>query len=94
MKSVLIAAAALLTMTVPAAAQSARWSVAFNVGADVPLSGNVHDGGTGRVLNLPTTVQPRDYRDIYGTPFSWSADFGYAATPTSEIRARVYRTRA
>lgn len=80
-------------MTVPAAAQSPRWSVAFNVGADVPLSGNVHDGGTGRVLNLPTTVQARDYKDIYGTPFTWSADFGYAATPTSEIRARVFRTR-
>lgn len=91
---VLLAVAAALAIAVPAAAQSPRWSVAFNVGADVPLSGNVHDGGTGRVLNLPTTVQARDYKDIYGTPFTWSADFGFLATPSSEIRARVFRTRA
>ncbi len=93
MKTFLFAAAAMLAITVPAAAQSPRWSVAFNVGADIPLSGNVHDGGTGRVLNLPTTVESRDYNDIYGTPFTWSADFGYLATPSSEVRARVFRTR-
>jgi hypothetical protein len=83
-----------MAMAAPAAAQSPRWSVAFNVGGDVPLSGNVHAGGTGRVLNLPTTVQARDYGDIYGTPFTWSADVGFLAAPNGEIRARVFRTSA
>ena len=93
MKKTLLAAAAMMAVAVPAAAQSPRWSVAFNVGADVPLSGNVHDAGTGLVLNLPTTVEARDYKEIYGTPFTWSADVGFLATPSAEIRARVFRTR-
>ncbi len=94
MKHALLAAVAMLAIAAPTAAQSPRWSVAFNVGADVPLSGMVHDGGTGRVLTLPTTVEARDYKDIYGTPFTWSADLGLLVTPSSEIRARVFRTQA
>lgn len=94
MKATLLLAAALVAMAVPAAAQSPRWSVAFNVGTDIPLSGNVHDGGTGRVLGLPTTVEARDYNDIYGNPFTWLVDLGFLATGSGEVRARLFRTAA
>jgi hypothetical protein len=94
MKQQLLAVVATMIVAAPAAAQSPRWSVAFNAGGDVSLSGMVHDGGTGRVLNLPTTVQARDYGDIYGTPFTWSADVGFLAVPKGEVRARVFQTRA
>jgi hypothetical protein len=81
-------------VSVPAAAQSPRWSVGLNAGADVAITGDVHGGGTGTVLNLPTRVEARDYGDIYGTPFTWSVDLGYRATSNGEIRARLFRTRA
>jgi hypothetical protein len=92
MRKQILAFVALMAAAAPAAAQSPRWSVAFNLGTDVPLSGNVHDGGSGRVLTLPTTVQARDYGDIYGSLFTWSADVGFLMGAGSEVRARVFRT--
>lgn len=90
----LMVMAALWAFATPAFAQAPRWSVAFNVGGDVPLSGDVHGGGNGTVLTLPTTVEGRSYDDIYGTPMTWSADVGFLATANGEIRARVFRTSA
>jgi hypothetical protein len=94
MKTQVVIVLMLLAMAAPAAAQSPRWSLGFNAGGDVALSGNVHDGGTGTVLNLPTRVEARTYGDIYGTPFTWSVDFGYHAAANGEVRARLFRTRA
>jgi hypothetical protein len=88
----LMAAALSTTLALPAAAQTNPWSLAFNAGADLPLWGDVHGAGTGRVLNLSTTVESRTYDDIYGKPFTWSVDLGYLATPTGEVRARFSRT--
>lgn len=78
----------------PALAQSQpkKWSISFDLGADVALSGNVHDGGTGTVLGLPTTVEARTYGDIYGSPFTWAAGLGYRMTPNVEVRGRLFRT--
>jgi hypothetical protein len=93
-----MAALAALTVAVPAAAQSQsatqspRFSVSFDVGADVAVSGDVHGGGNGTVLALPTTVGARSYGDIYGTPMTWSAGFGVRAADRTEIRARYFRT--
>jgi hypothetical protein len=80
------------TLATPAWAQSKKWSVSFDLGADVALSGNVHDAGTGTVLGLPTTVEARTYGDIYGSPFTWAAGLGYRVTPNMEIRGRFFRT--
>jgi len=92
MKRHLVLALALSAVALPAAAQTPHWSASFNLGAGVALAGNVHDGGMGTVLNLPTMVQARDYDQIYGTPFTWSADVGFLASSRHEIRARVFRT--
>ena len=82
-------------VAVPAAAQvqtTPRFSVSFDAGADVALSGDVHGGGTGTVLGLPTTVQARSYGDIYGAPFTWAASFGYRFAENTEFRTRVFQT--
>jgi hypothetical protein len=80
-------------IAVPAAAQTPpRFSVSFDAGADVALSGDVHGGGNGTVLGLPTTVQARTYGDIYGTPFTWAASFGYRFATNTEFRTRVFST--
>jgi hypothetical protein len=92
MRQQILAFVGFVVLAAPAAAQTPRWSVAFNLGGDLPLSGNVHDGGSGRVLTLPTTVQSRDYSDVYGSLFTWSADVGFLVGPASEVRARVFRT--
>ena len=80
-------------MAAPAAAQTPpRFSVSFDAGVDVALSGDVHGAGKGTVLGLPTTVEARTYGDIYGTPFTWAASFGYRFASNTEFRTRVFRT--
>lgn len=91
-RNVLILWGLILTLATPAAAQTTKWAVAFNAGVDLSLAGDVHGGGTGRVLNLPTTVESRSYGDIYGQPFTWSVDFGYMATSRGEARVKFFRT--
>ncbi|MGE0591697.1 MAG: hypothetical protein AB7G23_01060 [Vicinamibacterales bacterium] len=80
-----------LALATPAAAQT-PWSVSFNVGGDISLSGDVHDGGLGRVQTLPTAVGARTYGDVHGTPLFWSADLGYGLGQRGEARARLLRS--
>jgi hypothetical protein len=62
--------------------------VSFDAGAQAALSGDVHGGGSGVVLGLPTQVQSRSYGDIYGNGFYWAAGFGYRVSETGEIRVQ------
>lgn len=80
---------ALTLAATPAFAQTPEkpWSVSFDLGMERALSGDVHGGGTGTVLGLPTQVGARTYDDIYGTGFQWSAGLGYAVSPSGELRA-------
>jgi hypothetical protein len=71
-----------------ARAQSNPWSVSFDLGTQVALSGDVHGGGSGTVLNLPTQVQARSYGDIYGNGFYWAAALGYRVSEAGEIRVQ------
>jgi hypothetical protein len=90
-RSVLVLCGLVLALAAPTSAQT-KWAVAFNAGLDMSLAGDVHGGGTGRVLNLPTIVESRSYNGIYGHPFTWSVDFGYTATPNGEARVKLFRT--
>lgn len=92
LRTTLLTACALALATVPAAAQDSRWSVSFDIGAAVSASGDVHDGGTGTVLTLPTTVGARTYDDVYGTQTHWSLAAGYRFAPMSELRFSLFRT--
>lgn len=71
-----------------ARAQSNPWSVSFDLGTQIALSGDVHGGGSGTVLNLPTQVQARSYGDIYGNDFYWAAGLGYRVGEAGEIRVQ------
>jgi hypothetical protein len=69
-------------------AQSNPWSVSFDLGTQVALGGDVHGGGSGSVLDLPTLVQARSYGDIYGSGFYWAAALGYRVGEAGEFRVQ------
>jgi opacity protein-like surface antigen len=86
--SLLIAALLGALSAEEARAQSNPWSVSFDLGTQVALSGDVHAGGSGTVLGLPTQVQARSYADIYGNGVYWAAGLGYHVGETGEIRVQ------
>jgi hypothetical protein len=96
MKKMFLLALLVAVMAVPgrAEAQELPWSVSFDLGGEVALSGDVHGAGSGVVLGLDTTVESRTYDEIYGTPFYWAAAIGYAVSPMGEVRGRVSYTNA
>ena len=69
-----------------AQAQTSPWSVSFDLGAQVAMSGDLHGGATGSVIGLQTVVEPRSYGDVYGTGFYWAAALGYRLGQTGELR--------
>jgi opacity protein-like surface antigen len=72
----------------PAAAQTGPWSVSFDLGAQVAVDGNVHGGGSGVVLGLPTQVTAKTYDDVYGLGFYWAAGLGYRVSERGEFRVQ------
>jgi hypothetical protein len=85
-------AAATVAAIVPAAANAegiaGRWSLSLQGGTDIELSGDVHDGGSGTVLTLPTSVEARSYSDVYDPSFRGQASIGYGIGPRSEVFLR------
>lgn len=69
-------------------AQTSPWSVSFDIGAQVATDGNVHGGGTGAVLGLPTQVGARSYGDVYGSSWYWAAGLGRRVGDNGEIRVQ------
>jgi hypothetical protein len=69
-------------------AQSNPVSVSFDLGTQVPANGDVHGGGSGTVLALPTQVEARSYGDVYGNGFYWAAGLGYRVGEAGEIRVQ------
>jgi hypothetical protein len=71
-----------------ASAQETPWSISFDLGAQVPVDGDVHAGGSGSVLGLSTAVQARSYGDVYGSGFYWAAGLGYQLSDRGELRVQ------
>jgi hypothetical protein len=69
-------------------AQSGPWSVSFDLGTEVAVNGDLHKGGSGTVLGLPTQVQARSYGDIYSNGFHWAVGLGYRVGETGEVRVQ------
>jgi len=90
-RNTLLAGAAVAAL-VPAAEGAegieGRWSVSFQGGTDIELSGNVHEGGSGTVLALPTSVEARSFGDVYDPSFRAQASVGYGIGPRSEVFLR------
>jgi len=91
-KAVLSAAAAASVALVPAVASAqgieGRWSIALQGGTDVELGGNVHEGGSGTVLTLPTSVEARSFADVYDPSFRGQLALGYGVSPRGEVFLR------
>ena len=81
-------AIAVLLWTADARAENGPWSVSFDLGAQIAVSGDVHSGGSGVVLGLPTEVQSRSYGDVYGNGFYWAAGLGYRLGERGEFRVQ------
>jgi hypothetical protein len=62
-----------------------KWSMSLRGGLDGSIGGDVHGGGTGSVLGLPTTVLAKNYGDIYGTAFRGEAQLGYGVSDRAEL---------
>lgn len=82
--SAALAAAAVMSATTA----SAQWTVSFDLGNQLALSGDVHAGGSGTVLGLPTQVTAKTYDDVYGAGFYWAAGLGYRVGSRGEIRVQ------
>lgn len=88
MIAVAIAAASFVPAAVSAEGIKGRWSAAFQGGTDLELGGDVHDGGSGTVLGLPTSVEARSYNDVYKPGFRAQFELGYGTGEASEVFAR------
>lgn len=75
-----------------AEAQSGPWSFSFDAGAQAALNGDVHGGGLGTVLGLPTVVESRSFGDVYGAGFFWNAGLGYRVGERGEFRLNGHYT--
>lgn len=82
------AAAAFLPALAGAEGLEGRWSVSFQGGTDLELSGNVHEGGSGTVLGLPTSVEARSFGDVYGSSFRGQLQVGYGVGRASDVFVR------
>jgi hypothetical protein len=65
-----------------------RWSVALEGGSDAELGGDVHNGGSGTVLRLPTNVEARSFKDVYDPSFRGQLSIGYGVGPRGEVFLR------
>jgi len=92
----LVGAGALFTGTASAQGIEGRWSLAFQGGTDLELGGDVHDGGSGTVLSLPTSVEARSFGDVYDPSFRGQLEIGYGISPASElfVRGTYYKMKS
>ncbi len=79
---------ALEASTAAAQTQPGPWSVSFDAGSQVALSGDAHTSGSGQVLSLPTSVSAKSYGDVYGQGFYWAAGLGYGVGERGELRVQ------
>jgi hypothetical protein len=90
-KSLMVLGLAALLPTVASAADSdslkGKWSFTAHAGVDVDVAGKVHDSGKGTVLNLPTSVTEKSFRQIYDTPLRWRLEMGYGVSDRVELLA-------
>ena len=92
------AAVAAALVPAPASAQGmqGRWSLALQGGTDIELGGNVHEGGSGTVLALPTSVEARSFGDVYRPSFRGQLAIGYGVGSSSEVflRGSYYKMKS
>jgi hypothetical protein len=84
----MVAAGVFASASASAEGIQGRWSLALQGGTDLELGGDVHDGGSGTVLTLPTRVEARSFGDVYDPGFRGQLEVGYGVSPASEVFLR------
>lgn len=62
-----------------------QWSMRIVLGAEAPAGGEFHQGGTGAVLGLATSVDPKSSADIFSNGFGWGVGVGYGVSRNIEV---------
>jgi hypothetical protein len=86
-----VVCAALLWPGVAAAQDGVRGrtSLTLKGGVENSASGDLHEGGSGVVLGLPTSVQSRSFDDVYKRGFRFGAGLGYGVAENVEVIGNV-----
>lgn len=92
---------AVVALLTPAAALAQDEGVAGKVsitlkgGLESTVNGDLHDGGTGTVLGLPTSVNARSWNDVYGSfgMVRFGGGIGYGVSENVEIIGNVSYAR-
>jgi hypothetical protein len=71
-----------------------RWSMTISGGAAMPGGGEFHEGGSGTVLGLPTTVAAKSTRDVFDPGIGWRAGLGYGVSRRVELFGEFGWTRS
>jgi hypothetical protein len=64
-----------------------QWNITFAGGLTIPAGGEFHEGGSGTVLGLPTSVDAKTTGDVFDNGFGWRAGLGYGVSPNVELFA-------
>jgi hypothetical protein len=86
---VLISMSAVINVPAPAEAQTRTWSVSFDAGVNVPVSGDVIGSASGNAGGVPLEITARTYGDVYGASPDWSVGVGYRVRERGEIRVQT-----
>ena len=70
------------------------WSATFSGGASLPAGGEFHEGGSGTVLGLATSVDAKTNGDVFDPGIGWRAGVGYGIARRVELFADFSWTRA
>jgi len=65
-----------------------RFSIAFQAGTQSEISGDLLKGSTGTLIEKPTTIQSKRYKDVYAPDLRLQGLVGYGVAPKLEIIAR------
>src|ERR671912_656820 len=63
------------------------WSATFSGGASLPAGGEFHEGGSGTVLGLATSVDAKTNADVFDPGLGWRAGLGYGVSRRVELFA-------
>jgi hypothetical protein len=69
------------------------WSATFSGGASLPAGGEFHEGGSGTVLGLATSVDAKTNGDVFDPGIGWRAGVGYGVARRVELFADFSWTR-
>lgn len=89
MKASVLFALVLVAAPASAVAQESgvqgRWSLTFTGGATLPAGGEFHEGGSGTVLGLPTSVDSKQTGDVFDPGLGWRLGVGYGVSRKVEL---------